>query len=113
MEWRLTAKLRLTVCRKPMRPVAVIILTFALLASVSCAAPPNSDWKMYSGAWFDISFPPTFKAMPLQRSATHIRGYDSAKFVSPSGDIEFYVYSPPSGGRASALEVDPRHEHIT
>lgn len=101
-------------CRCIMRPtLKMVIPAFVLLACVSCAAPPSENWKLYSGAWFDVTYPATFRAVPVQKSETSFEGFDSARFVSPSGDVEFYVYSPQWAGHASALDIDPHRERIT
>jgi hypothetical protein len=90
----------------------MVVSAFALLACVSCA-PQGHDWTRYSGAWFDVTYPSTFKAVPVQKSETRLDGFDSARFVSPSGDIEFYVFSPQWAGHASVLDVDSNCERIT
>src|SRR5438132_3876197 len=54
-------------------------------------------WSRYRGAWFSIKYPPGFKAKPLRRSSTG-KGYDSALFISPDQQVEFYVYAPQEAG---------------
>ena len=56
----------------------------------------------FSGAWFQVSYPENFTASPT--SPTDIFGdyefveTDEARFTSPDGTVEFFVFSPQWGG---------------
>lgn len=84
-----------------------------LLVSVTAVAAPKKGWKKYTGAWFDVSYPENFKVVPDQKSRTSGDGFDSVRFVSPDGNVEFYVFSPQWGGHASALDINPKRERLT
>lgn len=58
---------------------------------------------LYRGAWFDIKYPKNFTASPTTPTFVSDNGNtrvktDEAKFVSPDGNIEFFVFSPLWGG---------------
>jgi len=63
----------------------------------SVSAEPLT-YKKYSGAWFDIDYPSSFKAENSQKSETNVNGYDSATFTSPDGKVQFYIFSPQWSG---------------
>ena len=63
----------------------------------------------FQGAWFTISYPDGFAAIPGLPSTTS-DGHDSARFRDPSGRVEFYVYSPQAGGVAADIAFDPATE---
>lgn len=94
------------------RPARCLVVV-ALFLAVTAVASSKEGWKKYTGAWFDVSYPATFKVAPDQKSKTNSSGYDSVRFVSPTGDAEFYVFSPQWSGHASALDVDPKRERVT
>jgi hypothetical protein len=91
----------------------VAILATAICAGALAAPKPPPGWKLYSGAWFDIFYPRSFTSVLIQKSKTSAEGADSVAFVSPSRDVEFYVFSPQWAGRASALDIDPSRERVT
>lgn len=66
-------------------------------AENSVSAEPLT-YKKYSGAWFDIDYPSSFKAENSQKSETNVNGYDSATFSSPDGKVQFYIFSPQWSG---------------
>jgi hypothetical protein len=107
----LCAGILLISCAPPAKNQSASAPTSVSTAPSHAVAP--SGWKTYSGAWFEISYPQSFTPVPLQKSNTKATGVDSAVFVSPSHEIEFYVFSPQWGGHASALDIDSRHERIT
>src|SRR6266568_9420249 len=94
-------------------PLVIAILTSLLTASALAAPTPPFGWKTYSGAWFDIFYPKSFTPVPLQKSRTSVTGVDSIAFVSPSRDVEFYIFSPQWSRHASTLYIDSQHERIT
>jgi hypothetical protein len=54
-----------------------------------------SQWDVYHGNWFDISYPSSFKpvASNFGRSVGSPSA-DGAMFISPDKEVTFYVYSP-------------------
>lgn len=78
---------------------------FALLLTTGVALADQS----FKGAWFSISYPDSFVAVPGVASTTG-DGVDSARFRGPQGRVEFYVYSPQAGGSAQDLAADIRTE---
>lgn len=95
-------------------PSAIVgIVALLICTPTFTLATPPAGWKLYSGAWFDISYPRAFTPVPVQKSRTSVEGADSVAFVSPSHDVEFYVFSPQWAGRASALDIDPARERLT
>ena len=81
----------------------LVRLAFIFVALPALAA------QDYQGAWFTISYPDGFTAVPGLPSPT-ADGYDSARFRDPSGRVEFYVYSPQAGGTAADIVFDPASE---
>ena len=72
---------------------------------------PATAYAVYTGgAWFKIEYPHGWKVTPLARSATSTTGYDSAKFTSPDGRAEFYVFSPQWNGSPQEILIDPKRE---
>jgi hypothetical protein len=59
--------------------------------------------QVFEGAWFNVRYPDTFVAQGSQKSLG-TDGFDSATFRSPTGDVEFYIFSPQVGGKAEDLE---------
>jgi hypothetical protein len=77
---------------------------FASIALTAALAAPSV--KTFKGAWFDIQYPASFKAVPRDRAATgHSQGVacDGASFLSSDGQVEFYVYSPQWRGQSQWL----------
>ncbi|MFM2337503.1 MAG: hypothetical protein RL115_696 [Bacteroidota bacterium] len=64
-----------------------------------------SQTKTYNGAWFDIKYPSTFTARSGEKSATLSTEFESAFFLSPDKQVEFYVYSPQWNGEPSDIDV--------
>jgi hypothetical protein len=56
---------------------------------------PLSDCRegVFQGTWFTIQYPVSFKCVPMRRTPS-MSGFDSARFISPDGEVEFYVYVP-------------------
>ena len=66
---------------------------------------PSTDeqvaWEVFSGAWFEIDYPPGFEVRPSLATSTGSGGFDSAFFHSPDGKVSFYVCSPQWSREAS------------
>jgi hypothetical protein len=62
----------------------------------------SHDVEKYNGTWFSISYPGDFTASPTgptgSTSDYTFVETDEAKFISPDGEVEFFVYSPQWGG---------------
>ncbi len=66
---------------------------------------------LYRGSWFDIVYPQDFAASPLAPTTSY-QGLisvttDEARFTSPDGTVEFYVYSPLWSGEPDYLKLAP------
>ncbi|MDD4995560.1 MAG: hypothetical protein PHW53_03805 [Patescibacteria group bacterium] len=76
-----------------------------------------SDVTLYRGTWFDIEYPNGFTPSPttpteIREGATYVQT-DEARFVSPDGTIEFFVFSPLWGGDpADYLTIGPAEELV-
>lgn len=77
-----------------------IVLTASILLLTSL----HAQTKTYKGAWFDISYPASFKAKGSQKSSS-ADGYESAVFKSPDQLVEFYVFSPQWSGTPTDIEL--------
>ncbi len=96
------------------------ILVFFLLL-VGCTDPlvPKREpqffqakvWEVYQGAWFDISYPSQFIPTPSLQSRT-AKGYDSVEFLSPNGDVSFYIFAPQWGGIPTDIVLAPQGEVV-
>ena len=76
-----------------------MLKTILVRLALIFGALPALAAQDYQGAWFTISYPDGFTAVPGLPSST-ADGHDSARFRDPSGRVEFYVYSPQAGGTA-------------
>ena len=88
--------------------IASLLLT---LIPAGLAGEVNG-WPAYKGAWFEIKYPPHFKVQPSLKSATSVKGYDSAFFPSPDREVEFYVFSPQWNGKPTDIEMNPDRETL-
>ncbi len=65
---------------------------------------PETGTKDFYGAFFKVSYPEDFKASPdgpMHQYPESDKEYvqtDEARFLSPDGDVEFYIFSPQWGG---------------
>jgi hypothetical protein len=86
-------------------PILVAILFLALVSQFLYAedAAQNKQAKKFTGAWFEIQYPPDFSAEPSLKSTTNATGPDSVFFVAPSKEVSFYVYSPQWNGTATDI----------
>jgi hypothetical protein len=72
----------------------------------------ETSWKTFQGAWFTIKYPADFAAKPQEKSPTG-KGYDGALFVSPDGQVEFYVNSPQwEGGGVGWIDATPGEDIV-
>ena len=81
------------------------------LSQAGLAGGPEG-WPVYKGAWFEVKYPPSFRVQPSLKSATAVNGYDSAFFLSPDGEAEFYVFSPQWGGDPTDIEMNQEREAL-
>lgn len=73
-------------------------------------APVAQTGKLFKGEWFDVRYPPDWTSKRGASSNTSATGTDSARFTSPDGSAEFYVYSPLWNGTPSPF--DSRSESV-
>jgi len=110
-------------------PVALLLLaplSLMVLPFVGCAKAPNGqpaplqpaappsapeptparNWLPYAGAFFEIQYPEGFTVGAQERSLSSPDSFDGASFVSPDGQVEFYVFSPQWSGQSAW--INPR-----
>jgi len=68
-----------------------------LIPAATSAKAPAAKAKRYTGSWFSILVPAGFEASPALEAEDRVETED-ARFTSPDGAVEFYVYSPQWGG---------------
>jgi hypothetical protein len=82
---------------------AGLVLGLALAGAVGAAG-----WKTFLGRMFQIQYPANFKVI-ISHPANEC---DSAKFASPDGKVEFYVFSPMWNGDPEGIALEPASERI-
>ena len=91
--------------------ILVIIIVIFIFSHGSFAGE-GVNWPIYKGAWFEIKYPPNFRVQPSLKSKTSLNGYDSAFFVSPGQEVEFYVFSPQWSGDPEDIKINPDREAL-
>jgi hypothetical protein len=86
----------------------LLLLVTPLGATVS--SPPK--WPTFRGAYFEVKYPPGFKARKSLASNSFEGNHDSAFFASADGAVEFYVFSPLWNGKPDDIELVPDAEEI-
>lgn len=74
------------------------------------AKAADAGFAVYSGSWFDITYPSDFVIRPtapvFENNGVNCVQTDEAFFTSPDGNVEFFVYSPQwSGDPENYLQV--------
>lgn len=69
-------------------------------------------WKTFTGAWFEINYPPGYDAQASQMSKT-AKGAESAFFRRKDGSVELYVFSPQRSGDARDIHPDSSKETVS
>lgn len=92
-----------------------LLLATAFLPPSAFAAPrPQAThanpYLTYKGAWFSVAYPSGWKVHPVAQSTSSVSGFDSARFTSPDGSAEFYVFSPQWNGDPKEIALDPARE---
>lgn len=67
----------------------------------------------YEGAWFEVKYPSGFKVKNSLPSETAGQGFDSAFFISPDGEVEFYIFSPQWSGEASDITLKQNEREVS
>lgn len=99
------------------RAMSAIILCATMICLVF--APPTRPtsvaveprFKTFEGAWFKISYPENFTLRTSLPSIT-ANGHDSAFFVSPDGQVTFYVCSPQWAREPDDIKLQPERETL-
>ncbi|EIC19833.1 hypothetical protein [Thiorhodovibrio frisius] len=91
----------------PIQLRARFLVVFLLVAISS-----TTQAASYTGAWFKVWYPDSFRAVPSIPSRTSGDGVDSAFFRSPDGQVEFYIFSPQWNGEPSDIAIDPARETV-
>lgn len=86
------------------------MISLALCLTLEGMAAEGAHWPTYQGAWFSIKYPPGFRVQPSLKSRDAVTGYDSAFFISPDREVEFYVFSPHWSGEPEDIRIDPHRE---
>lgn len=106
----------------PSKPGAKIrpklLILAALITPLVCApvsaghsASRAADYVRFKGAWFDIDYPRGWKAKAsILEIAGHSDSAESTFFESPSGDAEFYVFSPQWNGDPKDIQWNSQRE---
>ncbi len=99
---------------KSLRYAYLLLVTFGLIfiSAPRGLTAESLNWPVFKGAWFQIEYPPNFQVKPSLKSKTSSEGYDSAFFVSPGQEVEFYVFSPQWSGEPDDIKIDPNREVI-
>jgi len=98
---------------KKRAPGIVKIWMVVLVLTGHAVADVTNDWETYRGAWFTVQYPSAFQVKPSMKSRTAAKGYDSAFFIAPGGEVEFYVFSPQWHGEPQDLALNPAIEEYT
>jgi hypothetical protein len=88
--------------------VWVTMICFALGTAALAATikVPNRGWKTYRGAWFTIKYPIGFTTKVREAGASQKGGQpDGVSFLSPDGQVEFYIYSPQWAGDPAWIKL--------
>jgi len=89
----------------------IINRSLVLLVLMSPAlALSDNGWPTYKGAWFSVRHPPEFEVRPSLRSLSAVQGYDSAFFIGPDAEVEFYAFSPQWNGEPKDIAFNPLTE---
>ena len=98
--------------RKIIPELVAFLLVLVVLPNYA-GADSNNGWPVYRGAWFTIKYPPEFEVRPSMKGRTSLEGYDSAFFVAPAGEAEFYVFSPQWSGDPTDIALNPMTEEYS
>ena len=86
--------------------VLIFFVTFLPLLSKD-----KSDFKLYRGAWFEVSYPKNFTIKPSIVSNVPNQ-YDSVFFISPDQSVRFYIYSPQWNGDPTDITIKSDEKEI-
>lgn len=88
-------------------------LIYTLVAMMLCVHL-SAQTKTFRGAWFEITYPRSFTARgSLPSYTTAGEGFDSAFFVSPDKEVEFYIFSPQWDGEATDIALKPNEKEAS
>lgn len=88
-------------------------LIYAVLAMLFCVHL-SAQTKTFKGAWFEITYPQDFTARgSLPSSTSEGERFDSAFFVAPDGDVEFYIFAPQWDGEATDIALRPNEKEAS
>jgi len=90
--------------------------TTSVLPAATSPKPPvqangvaSKKLMTYTGSWFSVNVPDNFEASPALEAGDRAET-DEARFTSPDGRVEFFVYSPQWGGETGYTEVLPTEQ---
>ena len=89
-----------------------LFLTVVLLLTPLTSILNIPKWPSFKGAYFEVKYPPGFKARKSLPSNSFEGQHDSAFFTAPNGSVEFYVFAPLWNGTPDDIERDPGLEEI-
>ncbi len=86
-----------------MRLLLLAISLFLIPIPGTANAPVK--WRTFKGAYFEVKYPPGFKARKSLPSNSFEGQHDSAFFTAADGTVEFYVFSPLWNGTPEDIEL--------
>ncbi len=89
-----------------------LLLLLLILPAISVESQPRTQWPKFKGAYFEINYPPGFRARQSLASNSFEGQFDSAFFTAPDGSVEFYVFSPLWNGQPEDIERNPAIEDV-
>jgi len=94
----------------------ILLVLTVLLSGLPISRPAipaiQVRWPTFKGAYFEVQYPPGFKARKSLPSNSFEGKHDSAFFTATDGSVEFYVFSPLWNGKPEDIEPDLRSEEI-
>jgi len=90
----------------------LLSLVLLMLPAISVESEPRTRWPKFKGAYFEINYPPGFKARRSLPSNSFEGQFDSAFFTAPDSSLEFYVFSPLWNGQPEDIGRNPAIEDV-
>jgi hypothetical protein len=94
-----------------MRGLLLLAVTLVFTPHFGTAAT-LPKWRTFRGAYFEVKYPPGFKARKSLPSNSFEGQHDSAFFTAADGAVEFYVFSPLWNGKPEDIELVPASEVV-
>ena len=95
-----------------MRNAFLLLLVLSLPTPGIGHTAVQQNWRKFKGAYFEIRYPPEFKARKSLKSNSFEGEFDSAFFTASDGSVEFYVFSPLWNGTPEDIQPNTGTEDI-